>query len=195
MIKLGTVTDNQDPENLRRIRVTTVDRGVSSSQWLNRVTNFDGDDLPLPMIGTTVVVSEVGGDSTEDIILGVLQTATTNRPIEDKPDRGDWWALLRSIVFWVQTSFTIKSPSQNKPKIYLDQDGTITIENSQGSVTLYPNGYLTILNPTGVITSGVSGWAINVPGAININSANLTWNGQTISRVGGVDSRGDITLS
>lgn len=195
MIKLGTVTDNQDPEALRRIQVTTVDRGVSSSQWLNRVTNFDGDDLPLPTIGTTVVVSEVGGDSTEDIILGVLQTATTNRPIEDKPDRGDWWALLRSIVFWVNEKFAVESPSQNKPKISLDQNGTITIENSQGSVTLHPNGYLTILNPTGVITSGVSGWTINVPGAININSANLTWNGQTISRVGGVDSRGDITLS
>lgn len=195
MIKLGTVTDNQDPENLRRIQVTTIDRGVSSSQWLNRVTNFDGDDLPLPLIGSTVVVSEVGGDSTEDIILGILQTATTNRPIEDKPDRESWWSILKAIKFWVNDKFAVESPSPAKPKISLDQDGTITIENSQGSVTLYPNGYLTILTPSGVITSGVSGWAINVPGSININSTNLTWNGQTISRVGGVDNRGDITLS
>jgi phage baseplate assembly protein gpV len=195
MIKLGTVTDNQDPENLRRIQVTTIDRGVSSSQWLNRVTNFDGDDLPLPLIGSTVVVSEVGGDSTEDIILGVLQTATTNRPIEDKPDRESWWSILKAVKFWVNDKFAVESPSQNKPKISLDQNGTITASNSLGSIVLYPNGYLTITNPTGVITMGSGGWSISVPGSINITSADLTWNGQTISRVGGVDSRGDTTLS
>jgi len=195
MIKLGTVTDNQDPENLRRIQVTTIDRGVSSSQWLNRVTNFDGDDLPLPLIGSTVVVSEVGGDSTEDIILGVLQTATTNRPIEDKPDRESWWSILKAIKFWVNDKFTVESPAPNKPKISLDQNGTITASNSLGSIVLYPNGYLTITNPTGVISMGASGWSINSPGSINITSSSLTWNGQTISRVGGVDSRGDTTLS
>jgi phage baseplate assembly protein gpV len=195
MIKLGTVTDNQDPENLRRIQVTTIDRGVSSSQWLSRVTNFDGDDLPLPLIGSTVVVSEVGGDSTEDIILGVLQTATTNRPIEDKPDRESWWSILESIKFWVNGKFAVESPSQAKPKISLDQNGTITASNSLGSIILYPNGHLTITNPTGVITMGSGGWSINSPGSIDITSTNLTWNGQTISRVGGVDSRGDTTLS
>jgi phage baseplate assembly protein gpV len=195
MIKLGTVTDNQDPENLRRIQVTTIDRGVSSSQWLNRVTNFDGDDLPLPLIGSTVVVSEVGGDSTEDIILGVLQTATTNRPIEDKTDRESWWGILKSLKFWVNDKFAVESPSQNKPKISLDQNGTITASNSLGSIVLYPNGCLTITNPTGVITMGSGGWSISVPGSIDITSTNLTWNGQTISRVGGVDSRGDTTLS
>lgn len=195
MIKLGTVTDNQDPENLRRIQVTTIDRGVSSSQWLNRVTNFDGDDLPLPLIGSTVVVSEVGGDSTEDIILGVLQTATTNRPIDDKPDRGSWWSILKAIKFWVNDKFAVESPSQAKPRISLDQNGTITASNSLGSITLYPNGYLTITNPTGVITMGSGGWSINAPGSIDITSTNLTWNGRTISRVGGLDSRGDTTLS
>ena len=195
MIKLGTVTDNQDPENLRRIRVTTVDRGVSSSQWLNRVTNFDGDDLPLPLIGSTVVVSEVGGDSTEDIILGVLQTATTNRPIEDKPDREYWWTILKAIKFWVNTKFAVESPSQNRPRISLDQDGTISASNSLGSITLSPNGYLTIVSPTGVITNGANGWSISVPGTININSSDLIWNGQRVSRVGGVDTRGDSTLS
>lgn len=195
MIKIGTVTDNQDPEGLRRIQVTTVDRGVSSSQWLNRVTNFDGDDLPLPIIGSSVVVSEVGGDSTEDIVLGVLQTATTNRPIPDKPDKGDWWSLLRSAVFWVQSSFSIKSPSQNQPKISLDQNGTITAANSLGSITLAPNGYITITNPTGTLTMGTTGWNINVSGPISITSPDVTWNGQTLSRVGGIDSRGDTTLT
>lgn len=195
MIKLGTVTDNQDPENLRRIQVTTIDRGVSSSQWLTRVTNFDGDDLPLPLIGSTVVVSEVGGDSTEDIILGVLQTANTNRPMEDKPNRESWWSILTAIKFWVNDKFAVESPSQAKPKLTLDRDGTIMASNTLGSITLYPNGYITITNPTGVVTMGSGGWSINAPGSINITSANLTWNGQTISRVGGLDSRGDTTLS
>jgi phage baseplate assembly protein gpV len=196
MIKLGTVTDNQDPEQLRRVQVTTVDRGVSSSQWLSRVTNFDGDDLPLPLIGTTVVLAEVSGDSTEEVILGVLQTATTNNPIRDKDDKiGDWWSLLTSITFWVNRTFSVKSPSQNKPEIHLDQDGTIKASNILGSITLSPTGYIIVTNPTSTITMNNSGLNLVTPGSISITAANLTWNGQTLSRVGGTDTRGDVNLS
>lgn len=195
MIKLGSVTDNQDPEGLRRIKVTSIDRGVSSSQWLNRVTNFDGDDPPSPIIGTTVVISEVGGDATEDIILGVLQTATTNRPIDDKPDRESWWAILKEIGFWVNSRFTVRSPSPNKPVISLDRDGTITASNTLGSVTLHPTGFTRVTNPLGYFEFGGSGGVISISGPVHITSTDLTWNGARLARVGGVDSDGDTTLS
>jgi len=195
MLKIGTVTDNQDPDGLRRIRVTTVDRGVSSSQWLSRVTNFDGDDLPSPMIGSSVIVCEVAGDSTEDVILGVLQTATTNRPIEDKPDRESWWSILREIGFWVNNRFSVQSPSPNKPKISLNRDGTILASNSLGSVVLSPTGYMTVTNPSGVITMGDGVWNILTSGTLNVTSPGFKWNGQTVAVVGGTDSDGDVTLS
>jgi hypothetical protein len=184
MIKLGTVTDNQDP-----------DRGISSSQWLSRITNFDGDDLPSPMIGSTVAISEVGGDATEDIILGVLQTATTNRPIDDKPDRESWWSILKEIGFWVNRKFTIRSPSPNKPAISLDRDGTITASNTLGTITLLPTGYITVTNPTGILTMGGGGWTIATAGTVAITTPSLKWNGSTVAVVGGVDSDGDVTIS
>jgi len=195
MIKLGTVTDNQDPEGLRRIKVTSIDRGVSSSQWLNRITNFDGDDLPSPIIGTTVVISEVGGDATEDIILGVLQTATTNHPIDDKPNRESWWSILKAIGFWVNDRFSIKSPSPNRPVISLDRDGTITASNTLGSVTLHPTGFTRVTNPLGSFEFGGGGGSVNISGPLQITATDFTWNGSRVARVGGIDGDGDVTLS
>jgi hypothetical protein len=125
----------------------------------------------------------------------VLQTATTNRPIEDKPDRESWWSVLTEIGFWINRKFTVKSPSQFKPVISLDQDGTIFARNTLGSITLYPTGYITVTNPTGTMTMGGSGWELVTGGSVNIQSPGLTWNGQTVAVVGGTDSRGDTTLS
>jgi hypothetical protein len=195
MLKIGTVTDNQDPEQLRRIKVTTIDRGTSSSQWLSRITNFDGDDLPAPQIGSTVVISEIGGDTTEEVILGVLQTATTNKPSSDKPDLDPWWSVLSAITFWVSKTFSVKSPSPAKPEITLDTSGWINASNSLGSVQLLPDGYLMITNPTSMIVMSGSGISINTPGSININSNALTWNGSQVAVVGGYDTDGDTTLS
>lgn len=195
MLKIGTVVDNVDPEGRRRVRITTIDRGVSSSQWIPRLTNFDGDDLPVPIIGSSVVVAEISGDSIDDVVLGVLQSATTNSPIDDKPDRESWWSVLVEIGFWVTRKFTVRSPSPNQPKISLDWDGSIFAENRFGSIRLLPTGYLTITNPDGTITFGASGWVFNSNQPINIQSPSLTWNGQTLAVVGGVDTDGDVTIS
>jgi hypothetical protein len=195
MLKIGTVTDNVDPQGFRRIQITTQDRGISSSQWLPRVTNFDGDDTPLPIIGTSVVVAEVGGDSTEDIILGVLQTSNTNRPIPDKPAGSNWWYLLESVKYWFNNTFTITSPSSSHPTLSLHQDGTIKASNIFGSVVLSPSGYLTITNPTGTLTMGGTGLDIVSSVPIKIDAPSLLWGGQPLARVGGTDTDGDVTVS
>jgi hypothetical protein len=195
MLKIGTVTDNADPQGLRRIQVTTQDRGVSNSQWLPRVTNFDGDDIPLPLIGTSVIVAEVGGDSTEDIILGVLQTSNTNRPIPDKPSGSIWWYLLEEVKYWFNSTFAITSPSASKPTISLDQDGTIKASNTLGSIVLLPTGFLTITNPTGTLTMGGTGLDIVSSVPIKISAPTVLWGGQPLARVGGTDTDGDVTIS
>lgn len=195
MLKLGTVTDTNDPDNLRRIKVTSIDRGVSVSNWVSRITLFDGDDLPIPAIGSTVLIGELDSDSTEEIIIGVLQSATTNKPNLNKSKLSDWLSDFAVGLFSVFDSFKIRSLSANKPTINLSSDGTVLASNTLGSITLQPNGFIRVVNPLGTIEMGASGISLSTSGLVNISSSGLRYNGVQVAIVGGIDSRGDTTIS
>ena len=195
MLKLGTVTDTNDPDNLRRIKVTSIDRGVSVSNWVSRITLFDGDDLPIPAIGSTVLIGELDSDSTEEINIGVLQSATTNKPNLNKSKLSDWFSDFAVGLFSVFDSFKIRSLSANKPTINLSSDGTVLASNTLGSITLQPNGFIRVVNPLGTIEMGASGISLSTSGLVNISSSGLRYNGVQVAIVGGIDSRGDTTIS
>lgn len=205
MIRLGVVTDNQDPENLRRIRVVTQDRGASQSQWVQRVTGFEGEDSGVPGIGSTVIIASLQGDTSDEVILGVLQTVTTNQPQSLKDGSlgsrflrvlGDTWQSVAGyweIITSGKASIRVESP--NKPKVEIHPSGLITLSNSLGNISLNPTGFITITDPTGTWGSSSSGLSLISPISVSITSPNLSWNGSRVAVVGGTDSEGDVTLS
>lgn len=205
MIRLGIVTDTEDPDKMRRVKVVTQDRGNSTSSWVPRVTGFDGEDSPTPPIGSTVIVASMQSDSSDEVILGVLQTATSNQaqPIKD-PSLGSWFRRVLGDVFASVSGYwqlitlgkiTLEIQSTGNPSVTMEPSGSITLRNSLGSVRLLPSGYMQVVDPSGMWGSSSSGLSLNHPTQVSISSPNLSWNGVTVARVGGIDSRGDTTVS
>ena len=205
MIRLGIVTDMDDPDKMRRVKVVTQDRGNSTSSWVPRVTGFDGEDSPVPPIGSTVIVASMQSDSADEVILGVMQTATSNQaqPLKDA-SLGSWFKRVLGDVFssvsgyWkllTLETITLAIQSPKAPSVTIEPSGQITLRNSLGSVRLLPSGYMQMVDPSGTWGSSSSGLSLNHPSQVSVNSPNLLWNGVAVSRVGGTDSRGDTTLS
>lgn len=82
-VELGIVTDNNDPEGLRRIKVTLASKGAqTNTDWLYRVLFSPVVDPPLPQINQTVIVAFLEGDNHQGIYLG--NTVNQVNPALDK---------------------------------------------------------------------------------------------------------------
>ena len=93
-IEIGIVTDNLDPANLRRIRVTTASKGgLTSSNWLMPVFDCATHDKPLPLIGATVVVGWFGGNPNNGFWLGAIAN-DTNKPFPKENIIDDDWRTI-----------------------------------------------------------------------------------------------------
>ncbi len=191
MLRLGIVTDNNDPENLRRVKVQSITRGSSVSDWLSRISSFSGEDLPVPNIGDTVIIASLDSDSHTDIVLGVLTTNNTNQPL-DKIENFAYQSEIGANQKLVAQRVDLQT---ELGKVEMSEDGGIKLSNQLGSIYLTPTGYTIISYPGGSINLGSGGLTIDSPVPVIINSPELTWNGLRLARVGGMDSRGDITIS
>lgn len=175
MLRLAIVTDNQDPDNLRRIRVCSSDRGVSVSDWISRITGYCDEDSPVPPIGSTVIIGKLEGGSSDEVVLGILQTTTSNPPLV-KTQLNDLYQIRygdhveSNVGTWQSVSEAVLIQTATGYLISLATEGQITLSNSDGQITIQPNG------------------------AIEIQSPMLTWNGERVAVVGGTDSDGDTTL-
>jgi Type VI secretion system/phage-baseplate injector OB domain len=177
MLRLAIVTDNQDPDNLRRVRVVSADRGISVSDWIGRVTGYCDKDDPVAPIGSTVIVGTLEGGKSDEVVLGVLQTTGSNPPL-NKPKLSDEVTVLygnrieSATNDWQSISENVQIQTATGTSIHLNSNGQVTISNSGGTglIVIQPNG------------------------AIEISSPLLSWNGERVAVVGGVDSDGDTTL-
>jgi hypothetical protein len=203
MIRLGVVTDNGDPDGLRRLRVQSIDRGVSTSDWIPRITGWDGSDVGVVPIGSTVVLSDLDGGTEGQVILGVLQTSTSNPPIK-KDEVGSWfgivagslnWLVKGAIEFVADTTVRVATKSETRPTIEIKTDGEILLSNRYGRISLLPTGFMRVVNPLGEWTTTASGSLLTHPTSINITTPNLTYNGVQVAVVGGTDTGGDTTIS
>lgn len=72
-IQIATVTDNVDPQGLRRIRVSReVQAGVSHSYWVQTGRSQPHTDEPLPPIGSTVLIACCDGNPHDLYVLRTL---------------------------------------------------------------------------------------------------------------------------
>ena len=81
----ATVSDNKDPGNLRRIRVTSQATGDQVTDWIWPV-EVTGTRTAVPEIGQGVWVSYIGGDPEYPVWLGVFgKSSTTSKPLKLLP--------------------------------------------------------------------------------------------------------------
>jgi phage baseplate assembly protein gpV len=174
MLRLAVVTDNQDPDGLRRVRVSSADRGVSQSDWLSRITGFCDQDLPVPPLGATVVIAQMEGGSTDELVLGVLQTTTSNAPLlkEKLSDRVER-------VYGNQVLDLIGYSFQRASRFWS------WFTNDQSSVTIGSNGV--------ILQKGNTILRVE-DGLVEVSANMFKWNGERVAVVGGTDSDGDTTL-
>lgn len=175
MIRLGIVTDCDDPKGLRRVRVTTSDRGLGQSDWVPRVTGFADEDLPVPPIGSTVVIANLEDGSVDEVVIGVLQTGRSNKPIREKTQLQDWYSVLTGLVDWF-TEGWIRLRSRER----------VTLECGKSRVELHPDGRITL-------TNGISQLTLEADGQLRFDQT-----GSPLIRfamVGGLDTDNDTTLS
>lgn len=72
-LELGIVTDTDDPENLRRIKVATASKGGQvNTFWCLRILQSPYDDPPMPPVGMTALIGFLEGDPHAPFYLGVL---------------------------------------------------------------------------------------------------------------------------
>ena len=72
-IQIATVTNNIDPANLRRVRVSTETQGgVSQSYWVQTGRSQTHTDEPLPPINSTVLIACCQGDPHDMYVLRTI---------------------------------------------------------------------------------------------------------------------------
>jgi Type VI secretion system/phage-baseplate injector OB domain len=78
------VADIDDPLNLNRIKVLEPAKGArSTSDWLFSISPLFGLSLPVPPIGTTVLVSYIDGNPHHGVYLGAVVNIK-NKPSSDR---------------------------------------------------------------------------------------------------------------
>lgn len=88
---LGIVTENEDPTNKRRIKVTLQSKGGQvNTDWLWRSLNTPSHDPPLPKIGQTVEVSFIDGDPHKGSYGGVVMNEPNPERAKTSGVLDDW---------------------------------------------------------------------------------------------------------
>lgn len=84
--RLAVVTDNVDPDGLRRIRVSLSSQGgLTQSYWIQAGRSTATTDEPLPEIGTTVLVGAIEGNPNE-LYMKRVYCNDTNPPDDTQDD-------------------------------------------------------------------------------------------------------------
>jgi hypothetical protein len=204
------VTNNADPLNKRRIKVTLQSKGgKTETDWLYRLTPDPYSDPPVPRIGQTVAVMFFDGDAHSGCYLGVLTNSpnpeqSTDAPILDdartiEGDRVE--SVGRNDSQRVEESQTIAVGKQLKlqndagASLTLHESGAVVLQDAFGNKLVLGGQSGGLGNPTDFQWNTVSGncnW--NLGGnALNIqNAADVTIAGKSVIVTGSTDSDSDV---
>lgn len=217
---MGIVTNNNDPEGKRRIKVALPSSPQVESDWIRRLLVSPFIDPPLPEVGQTVLCLWAEGLET----LGFyLQLMNNTNPARDKDDP------IKDLSMEVPGART--SSVKQDDKLIVGGDTTTEVggsinDSAQKDITFSSGGdfatsaerdiLMSCLNalilhaetylklqagPTNYIELGADGsskvsgtWTINLSGAtLNfVNASSITINGKQVATVGAVDSDGDV---
>jgi|694.fasta_scaffold01920_13 phage baseplate assembly protein V len=166
---LAIVSNNNDPDNRRRIKVVNPANPQLETHWIRRLDTTQGKDEPLPKIGQTVLVLCIDGVDTNAFYLYCVND--TNPPLNKNN-------VVEDFMYNLDGSYTITA------------DRTITLQTASGGViTVNTNGSVSVQSPSTVTLTAPT---INITGNVSITGSSVAINGQQIATVGAPDSRGDV---
>lgn len=213
------VTNNDDPENRRRVRVRLAKNPDLESDWIDRQIASPSDDPPVPKVGQTVIVNFYDGDPHRGYYTGAVLNAKNTPQETDNP-------LIDSArVIEGDRAENIQGNDRqiigSDRTIQVGKDGLVTVgkklrlQNAAGAfVELHENGAAIVGGIAGgtVVLGGLtaglgypSDMVITAAGPLVINlagnplqilnAAAASINGQQIATIGAIDTDGDTLTS
>lgn len=200
---IGTVTQNDDPEQRRRVKVSFPKNMNIESPWLDRKTTSPSDDPPVPKIGQTVEVSFIDGDPHRGVYSGVLTNAKNVAQDTPSPLVDDARCIEGSRSERIDENSTLKVGKklrlENDAGAYLElhESGALKLGDAFGN-TIVLGGHSAAIGPlTDCIINTVESvaWNLNGQSIAFDNAGDVNISGKSIVVVGSTDSDGDVNNS
>jgi hypothetical protein len=191
---LAVVSNNDDPEGKRRIKVVNPANPSLETYWLRRLSSTVKIDEPMPRVGQTVIVFSIDGVDLNGFYLPCVNDV--NPPFDKASPQNDYRFDIEGKH---QLNIAGTSDTTVGGKFTLDVGGIIDIDGGAAvtvdgnSIALRAGGSTIAISSTGQVSITSSGtFTINANVAIT-GSASI--NGKAIAVIGAVDSRGDALVT
>jgi Type VI secretion system/phage-baseplate injector OB domain len=212
---LGIVTNNDDPENKRRVKVSLASSPALESDWLRRLLPSPFIDPPLPTVGQTVMVLYAEGVETNGYYINLMNATNPPRDKESvKDDYSEGIPGNREIEIGGNDSLLVKGELltetdkssthkaeedykvEVKRNILMDALNAITLtaaqyvmlKAGQWFIKLYSNG--TTQMGGGVLTIDCGGHGIHF-----VNTGTMSINGKEIATLDATTNEGDVIVN
>ncbi|BAY23709.1 hypothetical protein NIES2100_35010 [Calothrix sp. NIES-2100] len=198
---LAVVTNNSDPENKRRIKVSLPSSPNLESDWLRRILPYPQIDPPLPAVGQTVLILYIDGVETNGFYLSVVNA--TNPPRSKDSAQNDYSESIpgnRSTEINGNDDLTVNKTvtTSAAEDITIKAGKSIKFQTDSGAyLELSEAGFVTLADAYGhkwtLGGSGGNAWVWDANGASIqvVNATNFSINNHQIATVGATDTHGD----
>jgi hypothetical protein len=206
---LAIVTNNVDPQGLRRVKVTTPQAPGIETPWLRRVLTAPHQDPPLPDIGQTVLVLSIDGDPMN----GWFMTANNlaNPPQGKGNPVADFWDIVKGDRHLTTQGNLTEKVGQNRDLLtnesvtdraednhLIEVGKVLTVRNDAGaSLVFTESGHVVLCDAfdhcitlSGGIGNGIT-WDLNGDSLDFVNAGDVTIDGKSVIVVGSKDTDND----
>jgi uncharacterized protein involved in type VI secretion and phage assembly len=177
---VGTVTQNNDPDGLGRIRVKHPDLGDDIEGWWARMATLNAGAnrgvLMLPQVGDEVVIGFEHGDVRHPYVLGSVWSGS-DTPGDDLTKTDGSFGLLSDAAITAKAQGTITLTT--KQDLSIETDGKIS-EKASGdyqvegaSVSIKSNGSVTV-EATGDLTLKGATVSLQAQGTVTVSGAQIS---------------------
>lgn len=172
-VVVGVVTNNQDPENMHRIKVRFpwLSNDVESN-WARMATPMAGNDRGvyfLPEVDDEVLVAFEHGRVDHPFVLGCLWNGQDSAP-ESNSDGENNHRTIKSRSGHV---LRLNDKSGNETIEIIDKSGNnkIIIDTANNSITIEANSDITIKSSTGKLTMQANGIEMKSQAGVSVQAA------------------------
>lgn len=214
-VQIGRVTDVDDPEYLRRIKVELEAYPGQSTDWLECFAPTVNSDPPLPKLGQLTMVQFINGDPHRGIWQGVKVDPELNPSYNQGDPRYDHThsiegdtAILCGGNYELTCLETVQFNVNNNASLTMAPDGTCTFANDKSKIEIDKSGKVQITTLSASIAFN-NGDVVITSTSLNLNVGSLKVNGIPVAvtpghiaisniraaMVGGKDTANNTTIS
>ena len=205
--QVAIVTNNADPENRRRVKVSLQKNAALETAWLDRKLSSPSEDPPVPKVGQTVLVEFYDGDPHRGCYAGILindvNTAQeTDNPLVDEARviEGDRVESVRQndrqVIDESQSVKVGKNLKlENTAGAYLElhESGAVILGDAFGNRFVLGGASAGLGLPTDMVMEqgGDFVWDLNGFDLSFLAAGGISINGSQVATVGAPDTDGD----